>query len=231
MTEIRLDEVISSIEGAHPRRADDQLVAAVIEAAHLADVADRLVGHFVDAARREGLSWTEVGECLGVTKQAAQKRFVVRDELTLLTAFTAKARQSVLQAEREAAALGHATVEPAHLLLGLVDVPNCLAALELLSSLDDAQIREVADTTLTGVEKRVDAISSPPLSEAAVTVLQSAADRATRLDHGYVGTEHILLALLDGATPGRLARKLRVNVAETQDRLLQAATTAATAQP
>lgn len=231
MTEIRLDEMISSIEDAHPQRAEDQLVAAVIEAAHLADVADRLVGHFVDAARREGLSWTEVGECLGVTKQAAQKRFVIRDELTLLAAFTAKARQSVLQAEREAAAMGHATVEPAHLLLGLVDVPDCLAAQELLSTLDDSAIRAMVATTLTGVETVDGALSSPPLSEAAVIVLQSAADTAARLQHGYVGTEHILLALLDGAVPGRFARKLRVDVAETQDRLVAAAGAAATAQP
>lgn len=228
MTETRLDELISGIERAHPQGSGDQLVAAVIEAAHLADVADRLVGHFVDAARRGGLSWTEVGECLGVTKQAAQKRFVVRDELTLLTAFTAKARQSVLQAEREAAALGHATVEPAHLLLGLVDVPDCLAALELLSTLDGPRIREVAATTLTGVETLDATISSPPLSEAAISVLQSATDTAARLQHGYVGTEHILLALLDSATPGRLARKLRLNVAETQERLVQAASTAGT---
>jgi hypothetical protein len=230
MTETRLDELISGIEGAYPQRTDDQLVAAVIEAAHLTDVADRLVGHFVDAARRGGLSWAEVGECLGVTKQAAQKRFVIKDELTLLTAFTAKARQSVLQAEREAVALGHATVEPAHLLLGLVDVPDCLAALELLSTLDHSQIREVAATALTAVETLDGAISSPPLSEAGINVLESAADVATRLQHGYVGSEHILLALLDSATPGRFARKLGLNVAETQARLVDAASAAATPQ-
>jgi hypothetical protein len=227
MTEIRLDEIISNIERAHSQRVDDQLVAAVIEAAHIADVADRLIGHFVDVARRGGLSWAEVGECLGVTKQAAQKRFVIRDELTLLTAFTAKARQSVLQAEREAVALRHATVEPAHLLLGLVDVPNCLAALELLSAVDVSQIRQVAATTLTGVETVDGATSTPPLSVAAINGLQSATDIAARLQHGYVGTEHILLALLDSATPGRFARKLGLNVAETQARLVEAASAAA----
>jgi hypothetical protein len=231
MLEIRLDELISTIERAHPQKADDQLVAAVIESGNLADVADHLVGHFVDVARRSGLSWAEVGECLGVTRQAAQKRFVIRDELTLLTAFTAKARQSVLQAEREAAALGHATVEPGHLLLGLVDVPNCLAALELLSVLDGSQVREVAASALRGVETRDGATSSPPLSEAATNVLESAADMAARLHHGYVGTEHILLALLDSATPGRLARKLRLDVAETEQRLVKAANAAATRQP
>jgi len=30
---------------------------------------------WVDAARRSGLSWTEVGDVLGISKQAAQQRF------------------------------------------------------------------------------------------------------------------------------------------------------------
>jgi len=222
MTEIRLDEMIHSIERAHEGTAE-QLVAAVLEAAYLAEVSDRLVGHFVDAARRDGLSWAEVGECLGVTKQAAQKRFIIRDELTLLTAFTAKARQSVLRAEREAAALGHASVGPAHLLLGLVDVPDCLAALELRSTLDESHVRQVAARVLTGVEAAEGATPSPPLSEEAVNVLQTATHVAGRLQHSYVGTEHILLALLDSGTPGQLARRLGLNVAETQSRLVEGA--------
>jgi ATP-dependent Clp protease ATP-binding subunit ClpA len=69
------------------------------------------------------------------------------------------------------------------------------------------------------------------LSEAATNVLESATDIAARLHHGYVGTEHILLALLDSATPGRLARKLRLDVAETEQRLVKAANAAATRQP
>ena len=30
----------------------------------------------MDQARESGASWTEIGKCMGVTKQAAQKRFV-----------------------------------------------------------------------------------------------------------------------------------------------------------
>ena len=43
---------------------------------HLGDVADHLIGHFVDQARRSGASWTDIGRSMGVTRQAAQKRFV-----------------------------------------------------------------------------------------------------------------------------------------------------------
>jgi len=48
-------------------------------------VADHLVGHFVDQARRSGASWTEIGQSMNVTKQAAQKRFVPKEQADLST--------------------------------------------------------------------------------------------------------------------------------------------------
>jgi hypothetical protein len=56
----------------------DRLSDAVIAADHLGDVADHLIGHFVDQARRSGASWTDIGRSMGVSKQAAQKRFVAK---------------------------------------------------------------------------------------------------------------------------------------------------------
>ena len=60
----------------------DQLSDAVLAADHLGEVADHLIGHFVDQARRSGASWTDIGRSMGVTKQAAQKRFVPKGEPT-----------------------------------------------------------------------------------------------------------------------------------------------------
>ena len=51
----------------------------MLAAEHLGDVADHLIGHFVDQARRSGASWTDIGRSMGVTKQAARKRFVPKD--------------------------------------------------------------------------------------------------------------------------------------------------------
>src|SRR5690348_4086832 len=48
--------------------------AAAISAERAAD-ADRLLDHFVNHARGSGMSWTDVGARLGVTKQAARQRF------------------------------------------------------------------------------------------------------------------------------------------------------------
>jgi len=61
----------------------DLVVAAVRVADELADDADEVVVHFVEAARRAGCSWTEIGERLGVSKQAARKRWAPLVESTL----------------------------------------------------------------------------------------------------------------------------------------------------
>src|SRR5260370_18348224 len=53
----------------------DQLVAAAAAAAQLEETTDALLGHFVDRCRRDGRSWSEISNALGVSKQAVHKRF------------------------------------------------------------------------------------------------------------------------------------------------------------
>ena len=72
---ISLDDLIQAITTVHSD-ALEQLTDAMLAAEHLGEVADHLIGHFVDQARRSGASWTDIGRGMGVTKQAAQKRFV-----------------------------------------------------------------------------------------------------------------------------------------------------------
>src|SRR6478672_9813159 len=75
---VRLDDLIEAIKKTHSD-ALEQLSDAVIAADHLGEVADHLIGHFVDQARRSGASWTDIGRSMGVSKQAAQKRFVPKN--------------------------------------------------------------------------------------------------------------------------------------------------------
>ena len=77
---VRLDDLIGHVLDRHPDgNALDHLSDAVQVSSSLGELADHLIGHFVDQARRSGASWTEIGEYMGVSKQAAQKRFVARD--------------------------------------------------------------------------------------------------------------------------------------------------------
>src|ERR1700716_2739431 len=72
---VRLDDLISAIKTVHEDPLE-QLIDAVLAAEALGEVPAPLIGHFVDQARRSGASWTDIGKSMGVTKQAAQKRFV-----------------------------------------------------------------------------------------------------------------------------------------------------------
>src|SRR6478609_3434914 len=131
---VRLDDLIDAIKKTHSD-ALDQLQNAVIVADHMSDVADHLIGHFVDQARRSGASWTDIGRSMGVTRQAAQKRFVPKkpDEASDLdpnqgfSRFDEQARSAVVGATNAAHAAHNDEIRPEHLVLGLVAVPDCLA--------------------------------------------------------------------------------------------------------
>jgi Clp amino terminal domain, pathogenicity island component len=204
-TPIRLDDLIGAIKKVHSEPLD-QLTDAMIAADHLGDVADHLIGHFVDQARRSGASWTEIGQAMGVTKQAARKRFQPKDPGPLAPdldpqgfgRFTPRARNVVMAAHQEAKAAGNVEVGPVHLVLGLLHEPVAVAAKVIVEqgvSLDE--VRRQANAALPA---RVEAAEVPevvPYDLEARKTLELTFREALRLGHNYVGTEHILLALLE----------------------------------
>src|ERR1700676_2279123 len=129
---VRLDDLIDAIKKVHTDVLE-QLSDAVLAADHLGELADPLIGHFVDQARRSGASWTDIGKSMGVTKQAAQKRFVPKPEAGALDPgqgfgrFTPRARSVVVAAQNEAARAGNLEITPDHLVLGLFTDPGALA--------------------------------------------------------------------------------------------------------
>ena len=198
---IRLDDLIAAIRMVH---ADplEQLTDAVIAAEHLGDVADHLVGHFVDQARRSGASWTEIGRSMGVTKQAAQQRFVPKDPpLTLdpeegFARFTPRARHAVMAAHDAARAGRHGNVTTAHLVLGLLAEPEAVAARVMVGqgiTLD--ALRAAATAALPASVD--DAPELVPYDQDAKKALELTFREALRLGHNYIGTEHILLGMLE----------------------------------
>ena len=199
----RLDDLIGAIKNVH---ADplEQLTDAVLAADHLGDVADHLIGHFVDQARRSGASWTDIGRSMGVTKQAAQKRFVPKDPGQVpdvdssqgFTRFTPRARNSVVAAQNEARAAGNDQIVPEHLVLGLLVDPGALAAKAIVAQ----------GVTLDAVRQAVTAGLPPPAAEVPALIpfspqakkaMELTFREALRMGHNYIGTEHILLALLE----------------------------------
>ncbi|MGI5416340.1 Clp protease N-terminal domain-containing protein [Actinomadura luteofluorescens] len=200
--QVRLDDLINGIKKVHTD-ALEQLTSAVLAAEHLGEVADHLIGHFVDQARRSGASWTEIGKSMGVSKQAAQKRFVAKGEKPDLdpsqgfSRYTERARKVVVASMSEARAAGHAEIIPAHLVLALLTEPEALAAKAILAQdvlLDT--VRQAATAELPP-EAEGELPELIPFGQDAKKALELTFREALRLGHNYVGTEHILLALLE----------------------------------
>ena len=216
----RLDDLISGVETAH---ADplDRVGGAVMIAEHLGETADHLIGHFVDRARRAGASWTAIGQSMGVSKQAVQKRFVGAEPT--MDRFTNRAKVVVLKAQNAARERGEQHVTSLHLVLGLLAEWDGLAgqAIEAAGVSRDALAGGVAEALpVAGKPARRHA----PFSTGLTKVLELSDRESTRLGHDYVGTEHVLLALLEASDePGsRLLAELGVAKPVVEDWTLQA---------
>ncbi|GLZ57821.1 Clp protease N-terminal domain-containing protein [Micromonospora sp. NBRC 107095] len=199
---VKLDDLIQAIKTAHTD-ALDQLTDAVIAADHLGEVADHLIGHFVDQARRSGASWTDIGRSMGVTKQAAQKRFVPKatdvaalDPNAGFGKFTPRARNVVVASQEEARASGNAEIGPEHLVLGLLAEPEGLAARVMAGrGATPEAVREAVTAVLPPRAEQVPDLI--PYDARGKKALELTFREALRLGHNYIGTEHILLALLE----------------------------------
>jgi hypothetical protein len=223
---VRLDDLIAAITKNH-EDALDRLAGAVLLADHIGEVADHLIGHFVDQARRSGASWTEIGRSMGVTKQAAQKRFVGKPDVDPAQGFgrfSKLARTAIVTGMGEAKRAGNAEMIPAHVLLGLL-AADCTATAALeAQGLNVAEARTAALSTLP---PRSDA--DPvliPYDAGAKKALELTFRAALRLGAETITTGHVLLGLLEEENGTGLLAALAVDAAA-----VEAFVTAATPDP
>ena len=109
--------------------------------------------------------------------------------------FTKRARHAVVLAQEEARRLGHDYIGPEHVLLGLLGVPDGVAARAL------QHIGVSLTATRTGIESLVARGSASvtghiPFTAASKKVLELSLREALQLGHNYIGTEHVLLGLV-----------------------------------
>jgi hypothetical protein len=189
-----LQELIDTVRADTPGNDPmDQLAQASRTVSELEDVADALLGHFVDRCRRRGRSWSEISAALGVSKQAAHKRFSTSGA-PAFDRFTPRARAVLRGAAVEARSLGHGHVGSEHLLLALFEPPESMAA----QMLADAGIARAAceERVRAGTERGAPGPNGElPFTPGAMEILRGAVEEALLLGHNYVGTEHLLLAL------------------------------------
>ena len=111
-----------------------------------------------------------------------------------LDVYTDRARLSFAHADREARALNHNYLGTEHLLLGLLDVKDGVAA-KVLANLG-AHTEKVREAVVNLVGRGTNPVSGEiGLTPRAKRVLELAREEARQLSHHYVGTEHLLVGL------------------------------------
>ena len=204
---VSLDTLITFVKVQRPQgSALDNLSDAVAVGEHLGEQADSLIGHFVDQARRSGASWSQIGASMGVSKQAAQQRFVPRGDPATgpwtpgdFSRFTQRARAVLAAAEDHARAADSAVIGSDHLALGLFAEPAGLAAKAITAlGVTEPQVRTALGAPEQPPSAPADeAASRIPLGPGATASLRGALKWALQMGHNYIGTEHILVGLLD----------------------------------
>jgi hypothetical protein len=135
--------------------------------------------------------------------------------------FTDGARAVLSLAADEANRFNHNYIGTEHILLGLVKQGEGVAA-EVLESLgvELTKVRNAVEFIIGRGERQV--IGQIGLTPRALKVIQLAVNEAHRLDHDYVGTEHVLLGLIregEGIAAGVL-ESLGVNLERVRRRVL-----------
>lgn len=112
----------------------------------------------------------------------------------MMQRFTDGAQRALAIAQEKAKEFGHDYVGTEHLLLGLLEEKNSVAAkaLHKLSLQDKEAEKAVLDAVGRG-SNHGDTLYMTPRTK---RVLELAVDSANRMQHSYVGSEHILLGIL-----------------------------------
>lgn len=137
--------------------------------------------------------------------------------------FTNRAKQVIKLAKKEAQRLNHNYLGTEHILLGLLKLGQGIAV-NVLRNLNvdyDTVLSEVE--RLVGFGPEIQVYGDPALTGKVKKVFEYANEEAANLNHNYVGTEHLLLALLrqtDGVAT-QILENLSINLKEVRKEVLK----------
>ena len=130
--------------------------------------------------------------------------------------FTEKARAAISNAHNAACEMGHFYIGSEHLLLGLIREGTGVAAKALSEAgvSEDAVIEKIK--AVNGEKPSIDLNTELSLTPRSKRILEYSAMEAKRLAHSYIGTEHILMAIVrDGdGVAAQILNSLGINPGE-----------------
>ncbi|ELH0915673.1 ATP-dependent Clp protease ATP-binding subunit [Staphylococcus pseudintermedius] len=135
---------------------------------------------------------------------------------------TERAQRVLAHAQEEAIRLNHSNIGTEHLLLGLMKEPEGIAAkvLESFDITEDKVIEEVEKLIGHGQEQ-MGALHYTPRAK---KVIELSMDEARKLQHNFVGTEHILLGLIreNEGVAARVFANLDLNITKARAQVVKA---------
>jgi hypothetical protein len=220
-----IDELVAIVEA---RVADEppatRFQVAIDVGRELTDLGDILIGRFVGQARETGLSWTEIGQLFGTSKQAVHQRYgsALAESGGWPGRWTPTAGAALNRAAAEARELGHDYIGTEHGLLALVCAEGGVAA-KVLADLGVTRERMLGTSCMQSnpdAPIRGDCLSVMPRYKQALEHSRRIADG---LGVSRADTEHLLAGIV--AVPDSMAveilRRLKVGADDVRRALAE----------
>ncbi|OGV34088.1 MAG: NDP-hexose 4-ketoreductase [Lentisphaerae bacterium GWF2_45_14] len=137
--------------------------------------------------------------------------------------FTPRAKNVLVLAQKEAERFNHDYVGTEHLLLGIIALGEGVAVAVLKSmglNLDKLRI-EVEKQSGTGGQTKVEGI--PPFTPRLKKVLILSANEAKAMNYNFIGTEHLLLAILrEGESVGaKVLKNMKIDIEKVRKEIIK----------
>src|SRR5215213_893500 len=200
-----IDDLVALVES----RAAEPSAAARLEHAveigrELTDMGDALIGLFVTRAREDGMSWTEIGQHFGTSKQAVQQRYgpAFAEPDAWPGRWTRAARDVLDHATDEARRLGHDYVGTEHALLALASAREGIAV-DVLAALRVTRERILTTSCMDAGRRDREPPSRLRLMPRYKQALENSRWIADALEAPDGDTEHLLAGIV--AVPDSMA--------------------------
>jgi hypothetical protein len=198
-----LDELIAEVDRTSAAAANRDggpqpdwlalLVTAAELSGRLLALADDLVEDYVEHCRLHGCSWTDIGKALGVTRQAAQQRFLAPHRQYEPEELADELRAAMTHMKRIAVQHRNNYIGTEHLLWGLIAEDN--TATRLLEGLDVSlgDLRRMIQARLSmGASQAAERIAWTPYSRKAMAI---ASELAAQDGSARISCAHLLVGL------------------------------------
>jgi ATP-dependent Clp protease ATP-binding subunit ClpC len=114
--------------------------------------------------------------------------------------YTPAARKAIFFARYEASQFGNPEIRTEHLLLGIIREDAALAIRLLGSAARVTHMRRRIEESIPPGKEKIAVSVDLPVSQSSKRALEYGAEEAERLNHAHIGTEHLLVGLLQEET-------------------------------